>query len=481
MKTRPKRFIKTFRSKIIYGFLLHIVLLLSAVLLFHLWEERQIIQKQLQLAPLEVGDILVGSLQHAWMINDFEMVDQVVDDIGSTANIEQVQIISYDNIVVSDSQDYTVGSKLEQIDSGCIECHQFSPEHRPRVAYIQADNRIRITTPIVNPAECTECHSSHIANVGVVLIDVPPINLQRNLNFNLILSVLTALVMAIGIYLLINYFITRRLDLFHSPIEQISAGDFSARVPLPKTMPVELKNLARTFNKMASQLDHHIQENERLTLLRHRMIIEERERIARELHDGFGQVLTFISTKSTAMRIMLQKQKSNGMEKHLQQVEKAAQDLLIDLRMVVVGLRIASQIEEGLTESLKGFVDKFNHLSEIPVNLNINPKLDQINLDSETELQIFRIIQEALNNIYKHSEAQRAWVKIEAQNGNLIVEIGDDGKGFEILNTTTKCWANFGLTTMKERAALIGANFDLESRVYQGTQIKIKIPVKGDK
>ena len=316
--------------------------------------------------------------------------------------------------------------------------------------------------------------------MGVMLVDVPPVSSDHDLAYHSLLGVAGVSAFAITLYLMITFFVASRLETFQEPLQRISVGDFSTRVPTKNHIPWELKSLAHAFNEMASKLAFRNSRAEKTSRLRQKIILEERERIARELHDGMAQILTFINLKASAVRLMLHNDNSKNAEQDLLQLESAAQDLLVDLRMVILGLRGTSQIQPGLKGALVDFTEKFSNLSKIHVDLDVDPNLRHCSLDSETELQLFRIIQEALINTYKHASAQYAWIKIKGKNDSIHIEIGDDGIGFQMENSVDKKWAHFGLSMMKERAESIGAHYQLKSSRGNGTTIHMSVSCPED-
>jgi len=161
----------------------------------------------------------------------------------------------------------------------------------------------------------------------------------------------------------------------------------------------ELDELASTFNQMAHELDRHDREQEELSELRQRAIVEERERIARELHDGLAQLLGYVNTKTMAVRLMLRNQQVEAADRHLLQLDEATRELSVDVRQAVLGLRTAGQIGDGLTAMLGDFAVQFSRFGGVPVEVVVAPEIQRLALTAEVELQLLRIVQEALTNV----------------------------------------------------------------------------------
>ena len=215
--------------------------------------------------------------------------------------------------------------------------------------------------------------------------------------------------------------------------------------------------------------------------MRQRAIVEERERIARELHDGMAQVLGYVSTKVMAARLMLKKQRSHEAEQHLLQLEEAAQRLFVDVREAILGLKMAGRSGAGLSSALREYTAQYHQLTGIPVDLSIDPAAESTSLSAETELQLVRIVQEALTNVRKHASAKRASVGLHRENGTLELLVRDDGVGFDPdgVRLRDSDQPHFGLGTMRERADAIGADFMLHSKPGAGTQVSVRLKIRG--
>jgi signal transduction histidine kinase len=229
---------------------------------------------------------------------------------------------------------------------------------------------------------------------------------------------------------------------------------------------------------MAGELERHAREQEERSGVRQRAIVEERERIARELHDGLAQLLGYVNTKAMAVRLMLKSRQTEAAERHLLQLEEAARELFVDVRQAILGLKTAGQIGDGLTATLKDFAAQFSRLSSVPVEVVVTPGVEGLPLTAETELQLLRIVQEALTNVRKHASATRAWVSLRSDGGILALTVGDDGIGFEPEHLPTNHQAHFGLSTMRERVEAIGAEFNLDAVPGVGTRVTVRLAVK---
>jgi signal transduction histidine kinase len=242
-----------------------------------------------------------------------------------------------------------------------------------------------------------------------------------------------------------------------------------------------LDQLAQTFNRMADRLEQHTREETARADLRQRAIVEERERIARELHDGLAQVLGYVHTKATAVRLLLGRQQVAAAEGQLVQLEEAARGLFVDVREAILGLRMTSRHDLRLTGLLREYAGHFSQLSDLPVEVTITPSAETLHLSPETELQLLRIVQEALTNVRKHAGASQARVSVLNGGPTMEVQVSDDGAGFEPAAVEAgqgNGRQHFGLCTMRERAESIGAELRLESTPGAGTCVRVRLALE---
>jgi two-component system CheB/CheR fusion protein len=214
-----------------------------------------------------------------------------------------------------------------------------------------------------------------------------------------------------------------------------------------------------------------------VTTLLHRLVSaqeDERSRIARDLHDHFGQQLT---TLRLALERSQQKRQDAAAEED-GEVARAlglTQQIGTDLDFLAWELRPAALDELGLGAALPRFVTEWSAHVGIPAEFR-SKGFDNNQIPPDAEVAFYRIAQEALNNISKHAHASRADVVLSAGDGHVVLVIEDDGVGFDAAaeGVTTR---GLGLAGMKERAALVGATLEVESTPGRGTAIFLRRPV----
>ncbi len=206
-------------------------------------------------------------------------------------------------------------------------------------------------------------------------------------------------------------------------------------------------------------------------------ITQERERLAREMHDTLAQVLGFVSTKSQAARELLACGRVESAGEQLEQIATLSQELYADVREAILGLRAAISPEKGLLPTLGDYIQAYTKQSGVEAQLVVENGANGLLFAPAVELQLIRIVQEALTNIRKHARARRATVRLTTQDGHAEMRIEDDGCGFDPDRVARGFWPQFGLQTMRERAESVGGAFVVVSRLGLGTQVVVQIPL----
>lgn len=218
-------------------------------------------------------------------------------------------------------------------------------------------------------------------------------------------------------------------------------------------------------------------EQEILRQQRALAIMEERERLARELHDSLGQILGYANTQTQAAREMLSKDQITVADTYLKRLVEVVQDAHADVREYILSLQANPLKEEGLLPALETYLQQFSRHNGINTELIASDELAAIEFGSNVEIQLMRIIQEAVTNIRKHADAQHVRITFEIDNGQAQVTIEDDGCGFDLDQTSSNGGRHFGLRIMQDRAKEIGGNIRVQSNPEQGTTVQVQAPL----
>ncbi len=201
---------------------------------------------------------------------------------------------------------------------------------------------------------------------------------------------------------------------------------------------------------------------------------EERQKLARELHDQVGQKLTALSINLDFIIEQLSDKSKTLIVERLHDSKVLVKNTMKRIRNIMANLRPLILDDYGLVEAVHWYSDQFTKLTKIPVLFKGEELNSRLSPDVETNL--FRIIQEALNNIAKHAHASRVTINLDKDNGNFKLIITDDGVGFDPINPNkSKERRGLGLIGMKERATAIGGSLNVKSSPGKGTIITVEV------
>jgi signal transduction histidine kinase len=203
-------------------------------------------------------------------------------------------------------------------------------------------------------------------------------------------------------------------------------------------------------------------------------VMEERTRLARELHDAVAQKLFSLRLTAQAATALAGRDPERAVAE-LGQVERLAREALAELRSVIFELRPAELTEDGLVASLRKHVDVLDRVYD--ARLAFTADLD-VPLSDDREAVIFRIAQEALHNALRHASARSISVRLARSGGNVVLEIADDGSGFDGANTAENGGRDgLGLMSMQDRATSVDGSLTIDSRRGDGTIVRLEVPL----
>lgn len=261
----------------------------------------------------------------------------------------------------------------------------------------------------------------------------------------------------------------RTLSTVAEAMKDVSEGQLTSRLqPRPER---ELDALVWRFNSMAEALEREQQTVGRLLNELLQLQDREREQIARVLHDDLGQYLTGIRAQSLSLLYdpelgEAQKNRVRDLAGHCETVQKHFRHLLQDLHPLVME-------QLGLASAIRHLAEQWQQLSGLECHLSMDEQLPAFSGEQQTHL--YRFLQEALNNVSRHAQASQATLSVASVDQALSVEVRDDGVGSDSLPGN----AGLGVRSMRERARCLGGEFQILSRLGEGTRVRLAVPLPG--
>jgi NarL family two-component system sensor histidine kinase LiaS len=290
------------------------------------------------------------------------------------------------------------------------------------------------------------------------------------------LVVVVLVVIAVGTVCGFSYgvFWQAKLQKIDQQLDHLLKGQ---KVALDEVEPLkEIESIHDHINQLDAKLRKQTELSQRLATERAKerekslqeVVVQERNRLARELHDSVSQQLFAASMMMSAINES-SPPKKQGTNKQLAMVEKMIHQSQLEMRALLLHLRpIALKgktLQEGMEELLTELIQK--------VPLKIEWKIEAFDLDKGIEDHLFRILQESISNTLRHAKANHLHVMLIERDEYIIMRVTDDGVGFDVEEAKT---SSYGLQNMQERALEVGGNFKVVSLENQGTRIEVKVP-----
>ncbi|SPD72735.1 hypothetical protein PITCH_A1510024 [uncultured Desulfobacterium sp.] len=251
-----------------------------------------------------------------------------------------------------------------------------------------------------------------------------------------------------------------------------------------QTIPCEVRGVRIQYDGRPASLVSFLDITERkvkedlIRSLIHKIIkTQERERqlISCELHDSVAQDLSFL--KITTDMILKYKSLTPGVRKQIFQVSDILEKTIMTIRDLSYGLRPPGLEKFGLVQTLYNYCKDFSEKTGIRVDFH-SAGIENLTISYESMIHLYRVVQEGLNNIRKHSSAKNATIRLVASYPQLIIRIEDDGKGFNLAQSLVRASneKRMGIQSMQERASLLQGSMRIESVPGKGSKIIIRIP-----
>ncbi|MBE7549569.1 MAG: PAS domain-containing protein [Anaerolineales bacterium] len=196
--------------------------------------------------------------------------------------------------------------------------------------------------------------------------------------------------------------------------------------------------------------------------------IRERHRLAQELHDNVAQALGYLNLKVTLTHELLESKRLAEARANLRELKQIVGEAYTDIRGEIFNLRTAPSTEINFLETLRQYIDKYRRFYKLDIELVLEDDEAHFEFPADAAISLIRTIQEALINVRKHAQVNKALLHLSYQAGQVRIKIKDEGQGFDL---PTEKVSSFGLKIMRERMESIGGRLEIESRPGKGTEV----------
>lgn len=423
-------------------------------------------------------------LRNAMISKNLNEMKYILEVVNNYPDVNKIFILNRVGRIFLSIDDKEVGKIIGIQDPTCQVCHHRTTEALNKTVIYSSSGGEKIfrnVNPIYNRNECFPCHNPMEKITGVLVTDFTLKNIDRQLKAELKDNILF-LFFAIGIStftisIAMNQMVIKKLQHFMEAASLLGKGDLKRMINFKGDD--EIKRLSESFNFMAKALMDKMKMERRYLS----QIIEaqenERKRISRELHDEIGQALTAIKFNLDMIDKDLPQSFSN-IRGRLGEAKSLSNHTLTAMRQLSMDLRPTMLDDFGIIPTLRWYIQNFSN--RLNIFSHFEARGFEEKLPTQIETAIYRIIQEALNNIAKHASANRVEIFLEEKDTTIRASIVDNGRGFDLEKVLhpESPERGFGIIGMKERVSLLGGQIDIHSRLGEGTQIHLEIPYKRD-
>lgn len=209
-----------------------------------------------------------------------------------------------------------------------------------------------------------------------------------------------------------------------------------------------------------------------------KVITEERARMAREIHDGLAQDMNFMLMRVQTLQTAAGMGKAIDLDKELEQLNQTLRRDVREIRQTIFALRPVEIETLGFVPAIKKFLQDFGVANDSKVHFDVHG--DAGFLAPKSQSALYRLAQEALNNVRKHAQASNVWLDLDVNEKWATLAVRDDGQGFDLIQAldAARARGSVGVLQMRERTERAGGTFDIETDVGKGTTIRVKLPVR---
>lgn len=486
------------RLKVTTSIVIPLTVILGLITYIEYNRYQKALLSNLSFLATQTSQAIESSLLHEMVNRDITGLQEMLNTLARQDTIRNVIVLNPSGTITFSPNSEDLGIRLDNTDPTCQPCHKLKASNRPGSVVVTLPDKQRIfrsMNPIENRLECHKCHDPNQRIIGLLLTDLWMDPLENPLRASLIESffwkVAIILITALVVNLVLSKLVISRLEMLSQAFKSFKRGKIN--LPTLENNQDEIGQLISTFIDMGKRIQTEEAENrvlsenlKQLSYLRGELLKrltyaheEERKRVARDLHDDLGQVLSSLSFNIELIEKTLSS-KNSQITQLFQQTRRLIKETTDHMYDLIFTLRPSVLDDLGLIPTINAYVDRVFTGKGIKINIFTSnlPK----RLPPEIETTLYRIYIEALSNIIRYAEASNIQVVLANAADIIHGEILDDGVGFELrsVNMQGNSPQGLGLVGMKERVSQYGGQLEIFSKIGKGTCIRIHLPL-GDK
>ena len=487
------------KVKVILGIVFPLVLILGAITAAQMLRHREAVLHSVALVAVNSGKVVEEGLRQQILESHFDSMPPLLETMSRPGEFRVLYLLDKRGTVLFSPDKTIVGAHISVGNSVCQPCHS-EPEGNRLLSIVVEKNTgervFRSMTFVQNTSECVSCHEDDGLPLALLVTDTSMKVLEESLQADFYESILwlatIIIVTVVVVNFALNQFVIARVTLLAQALVGFGRGKHNLRILVGA--PDEIGQLADAFNEMGQRVEAEEAENKALSehlaqqnKLRRQLFKQvltaqedERKRLAREIHDELGQSMSGLAFQAEVLQRYLPSEVKQAGTQLSQIIDliKTTTDSMYDL---ILALRPSVLDDLGLVVALRSHAERV--FAETGIEFEINAQAFEGRLPSEMEIAIYRLFQEALNNIVRHASAKHVRLLLTGENGLFLGKIEDDGRGFnpEEIHLYRDQPRGLGLLGMQERVEQFGGILKISSYYGDGTSIEIQIPFQSDR
>ncbi|MBT3094043.1 MAG: histidine kinase [Candidatus Thiodiazotropha endolucinida] len=440
-----------FRLNLIVTLVLLIILVISAIQAVN--NARENVRAELASAMVFAAHMLAAELRHVYQTEELRQQQPAPFKLDRLVNVRHLQIAFYD----------LQNNLVENNNITPPENSDATPDWFKQLMQTALRDITKKRLPVyVNTTKQGELVISPEPNSEIA---------EAWEETKMLLTMISLVFLAVNImvYIIVSHAL-RPISHITKALSDIESGQLGTRLPIFK-LP-EMAAISHKFNTMASTLQSSIRDNHRLTQQIISLQEAERKSLAQELHDEIGQHLTAIHVDASVIQ---QSKDLSSSIKSAQAIDEVACQMIVILRSMLKRLRPGGLDDLSFIEALQELINSWQERhSQTELTYRIQGQFSA--LDENVQLTLYRILQECLTNISRHSKAAGIRIELEECTATYELEVVDNGEGFDMSEQRQ----GFGLSGMQQRVNSVNGEIDIISRPGEGVIIRVSIPKQGE-